>query len=132
MNIVSDVKAWIVAQLPTLYAAMTIDNFGSTVEALMIRGDPSSAVETEFIDGSTTGSQQVTFYARSKNPATAISALDSIYAKFNQPEITLTGVLCIRVQQVSLPAFVNKEEAGESIYSMTVNVDFDGKNPIEV
>lgn len=133
MNITSDVKTWIMAQLTTqLYATMTTDNFGKAVEALMIRGDPSSAVVTEFVDGSSTGSQQVTFYARSANPATAKNALDLIYKKFNQPEITLTDVLCIRVNPVSLPAFVSKEDSGESIYSMTVNVEFDGKNPIGV
>lgn len=121
------------AQLTTqLYATMTTDNFGSSVESIMIRGDPSSATVTEFVDGSTTGSQQVTFYARSANPATAKNALDIIYSKFNQPEISLTGVLCIRVNPVSLPAFVSKEDSGESIYSMTVNVDFDGKNQIGV
>ena len=120
------------AQLPSLYATMTKDNWGTYVEALMIRGDPSSARVVEYVDGSNTGSQQVTFYARSANPATAKNALDEIYAKYNQPEIALTGVLCIRVNPVSLPAFVSKEDSGESIYSMTVNVDFDGKNPIGV
>ena len=132
MDLVSDLRTWTMAQLTGLYATMTKDNWGSNVEALMIRGDPSSAVVTPFIDGSSTGSQQVTFYARSANPATAKNALDAIYAKYNQPEIALTGVLCIRVNPVSLPAFVSKEDSGESIYSMTVNVDFDGKNPIGV
>lgn len=133
MNIVSDIHTWIMAQLTTqLYATMTTDNLAASVESIMIRGDPSSARELEFVDGSSTGNQQVTFYARSANPATAKNALDLIYAKFNQPEIALTGVLCIRVNPVSLPAFVSKEDSGESIYSMTVNVDFDGKNPIGV
>ena len=132
MDLVSDLRTWTMAQLPSLYATMTKDNWGTTVEALMIRGDPSSARVVEYVDGSNTGSQQVTFYARSANPATAKNALDAIYAKYNQPEIALTGVLCIRVNPVSLPAFVSKEDSGESIYSMTVNVDFDGKNPIGV
>ena len=132
MDLVSDLRTWTMAQLPSLYATMTKDNWGNTVEALMIRGDPSSARVVEYVDGSSTGSQQVTFYARSANPKTAKNALDAIYAKYNQPEIALTGVLCIRVNPVSLPAFVSKEDSGESIYSMTVNVDFDGKNPIGV
>jgi len=119
------------AQLTTL-TPMTIDNFGTVLESFMLRGDPSSATVTEFVDGSTTGSQQITFYARSKSPATCMSALDSIMKKFNQPQITLTEVFCASVNQVSIPSFVSKEDSGESIYSMTVSVDFDGKNPIGV
>ena len=131
MNLVSDIRTWLITKLPA-YSTMVIDNFGAGVEGTMIRGDPSTARVTEYVDGSSTGSQQVTFYARSKNPATAKTALDDIYAQMNQPEITLTGVLCIRVNPVTVPAFVSKEDSGESIYSMTVNVEFDGKNPIGV
>lgn len=132
MNITSDVRTWITAQLTTLYATMTTDNFGAAPEALMIRGDPSTAREVEFVDGSTTGTQAITFYARSASPTTAKTALDAIYDKFNSPEIALNDALCIRAAPVSLPAFVSQEDSGESIYSMTVNVDFDGKNPIGV
>lgn len=128
MNIVSDVRTYVTAQLTGLYASMSMDNFGTAPEALMIRGDPSQATVTEYIDGSTTGRQVVSFYARSKNPATALGALDAIRDKLNQPEITLTGVLCIRVMPVALPAIVGKEETGESVYVMTVDIEFDGKN----
>ena len=132
MDIVSDVKTWITTDLPDLYATMKIDSWGDDMEALQIRGDPSSAVVTEFIDGSMTGQQQVTFYARSAYPATALDALQSIYDELNQPEITLTDVLVMRVSPVSIPAFVSKETTGESIYSFTVNIDFDNNTEIGV
>ena len=128
MNIVSDIRAYVAAQIPGLYATLGMDNFGAAVESIMVRGDPSTAVVTEYIDGSTTGTQSLSFYARSKNPVTAISALDSIRSLLDQPEITLTSVLCIRVMPRALTALVSKEETGESIYVMTVDVDFDGKN----
>ena len=128
MNIVSDVRAYVAAQIPGLYATLGMDNFGAAVESIMVRGDPSTAVVTEYIDGSTTGVQSLSFYARSKTPATAVAALDSIRALLDQPEITLTAVLCIKVMPRALPALVSKEETGESVYVMTVDVSFDGKN----
>lgn len=128
MNIVNDVRAYVAAQLPGLYAVPGIDTFGAAVEAIIVRGDPSSAVETEYIDGSTTGVQSLSFYARSKTPGTAVAALDSIRALLDQPEVTLTAVLCIKVMPRALPTLVSKEETGESVYVMTVDVSFDGKN----
>ena len=128
MDLVSDICTFTKTQLPTLYATLTTDNMGKEEEALMIRGDPSTAVVTQFIDGSTTGEQQVTFYARSMNNATAKDALYSIWGIFNQPKITLTDAVCIRAAPVTMPAFVNEEENGAVNYSMTVSVEFDAQN----
>jgi len=111
---------------------MTMDAFGTTMESLMIRGDPSSGTVTEFIDGSTTGTQVVSVYARSKAPATALTALDTIRKKLDGAKITLTEVLFMETEIVTLPAYVSKEDTGEFIYTMTVNVNFDGKNPTGV
>ena len=130
MDIVSDIKTWLSEQTSTSGITITMDNLDDT--GTMIRGDPSSAVVTEFIDGSTTGQQQVTFYARYKEQSTAKSNLQKIYDEMNQPEITLTDVLCIRVSPASLPAFVSKEKTGESNYSFTVNIDFDNQTEIGV
>lgn len=129
MDIVSDIKTWLSEQTSTSGITITMDNLDDT--GTMIRGDPSSAVVTEFVDGSTTGQQQVTFYARD-TPETAKSNLQLIYNEINQPEIALTDVLCIRVFPVSLPAFVSKEKTGESNYSFTVNIDFDNQTEIGV
>lgn len=129
MNITSDVRTYVMTNLPALYATMTMDSFGVAPEALMVRADPSSATQTEYIDGSTTGVQALSFYARSKAPGTAIAALDSIRDLLDKPEIALTSVLCVKVTPRALPALVGKEETGESIYTMTVDIEFDGMNP---
>ena len=50
----------------------------------------------------------------------------------DKKEIALTGVGVLKVQAVSTVSFVNKEETGEFIYSTTVDVTFDGNNPIGV
>ena len=130
-DIVTDVKNWLKTELPSVCGSMTIDNNDNISSSVMIRGDPSTAVVTEFVDGSSTGSQQITFYAKD-DPATAKSNLQAIYDEMNQPEIALTDALCIRVSPASLPAFVSKEKTGESNYSFTVNVDFDNNTEIGV
>jgi hypothetical protein len=109
---------------------MTMDAFGTTMESLMIRGDPSSGTVKEFVDGSTTGAQVVSIYGRSKNPATILTALDTIRKKLDGKKITLTEVYFIKTVIDTLPAYVSKEDTGEFIYTMTVNVRFYGKNPI--
>lgn len=130
MNITADIKAYVATKITNPYAVMTIDSFGIAPEALMVRADPSQATVVEYIDGSTSGTQSVSFYARSKNPATALSALDAIRLLFNQPEITLTSVSCVKIITRTLPALVSKEDTGESIYTFTVDVSYHGKNPI--
>jgi hypothetical protein len=105
------------------------DNYGADSASIQARSDPSPANVREHIDGSTQGGQQVTFYARNKNPATAISQLETIRACVDKEEIALTALQVVRVQSVSTVSFVSKEDTGESIYSTTVIVDFDGKNP---
>ena len=132
MNIVSDLKTFIMTAPAPVLTTMTMDAFGTTMESLMIRGDPSSGTVTEFIDGSTTGTQVVSVYARSKAPATALTALDTIRKKLDGAKITLTEVLFMETEIVTLPAYVSKEDTGEFIYTMTVNVNFDGKNPTGV
>lgn len=127
MNIASDIKTYLSAQIADL-GTITIDSFGTIEASTMVRSDPSAAVEVEFIDGSFTGEQVLSFYARNKNPATAIVKLDTILGKLDMPELTLTGVQNIRVMPRTLPALVSKDDAGVSIYSCSVSVEYDGKN----
>lgn len=123
MNITADIKTWVKANVQ-LYGDITADNFGAVVESLMVRGDPSSAKETTYIDGSAAGVQNLSFYARSKTPATAINALDTISNAIDMREIAVTGALTITCKQVTSPAFVSKEDSGESIYVFTATVEY--------
>jgi hypothetical protein len=82
----------------------------------------------EFIDGSTTGTQSLSFYARSKTPGTAIDTLNDIKAELDQPEITLSETLCIRVLPNSNVSFVSKEDTGESVYTFSADIDYDSQN----
>lgn len=127
MSIASDLRTYILAH--SSITSILEDSFGTVVPALMMRSDPSAANVVEFIDGSYQGTQQITFYSRDKNPATAQSQLAAVRTCVDKKEIALTSLQSVRVQSVSGVSFVSKEDTGESIYSTTVIVDFDGKNP---
>jgi len=128
VSIASDLITYIKAQQAAI-TSIKEDGFGSTVNDVMARSDPSTANVREFVDGSYAGVQQVTFYARNTSPAAAQAVLTLIRSTVDKKELTLTALQVLRVTAVSTVSFVNKETTGEFIYSTTVNVEFDGKNP---
>lgn len=111
-----------------LYAPIGLEAFGLLAESIVIRSDPSEATVTEFIDGSSTGRQSISFYARSKTPTNAIEALVKIKNALDKTELSLTDVLCIRVTPRTLPAIVEKNDTGEFVYTMVVDIEFDNNN----
>ena len=111
-----------------LYAPIGLEAFGLLAESIVIRSDPSEATVTEFIDGSSTGRQSISFYARSKAPTNAIEALVKIKNALDKTELSLTDVLCIRVTPRTLPAIVEKNDTGEFVYTMVVDIEFDNNN----
>lgn len=111
-----------------LYASIGLEAFGLLAESIVIRSDPSEATVTEFIDGSSTGRQSISFYARSKAPTNAIEALVKIKNALDKTELSLTDVLCIRVTPRTLPAIVEKNDTGEFVYTMVVDIEFDNNN----
>jgi len=130
VSIASDVRDYI--ETESSITDIGLDSFGSTVNTMIVRSDPSTANVEEFIDGSYKGQQQLTVYARNTNPDTAQSNLEAVRAAVDKKEITLTGVGVAKVVAGSTVSFVNKETTGEFIYSTTVDVTFDGNNPIGV
>ena len=127
MSIAADICDWIATELTTL-PAITEDNLDPASAGLMVRGDPSSAVVKEFIDGSYQGTQQLSFYSRNSDPSIAQSQLESIRAALDKEEIALTGCLAVRIRSTTSVSFVSREETGESIYVTTIVVDYDGLN----
>ena len=128
MNIINDVKNYLDGLDLDLYAPIGLEAFGLLSESIVIRSDPSEATVTEFIDGSSTGRQSISFYARSKAPTNAIEALVKIKNALDKTELSLTDVLCIRVTPRTLPAIVEKNDTGEFVYSMVVDIEFDNNN----
>ena len=128
MNIINDVKNYLDGLDLDLYAPIGLEAFGLLAESIVIRSDPSEATVTEFIDGSSTGRQSISFYARSKAPTNAIEALAKIKNALDKAELSLTDVLCIRVTPRTLPAIVEKNDTGEFVYTMVVDIEFDNNN----
>lgn len=128
MNIINDVKKYLDGLGLGLYAQIGLEAFGLLSESIVIRSDPSEATVTEFIDGSSTGRQSISFYARSKAPTNAIEALVKIKNALDKTELSLTDVLCIRVTPRTLPAIVEKNDTGEFVYTMVVDIEFDNNN----
>lgn len=128
MNIINDVKNYLDGLDLGLYASIGLEAFGLLAESIVIRSDPSEATVTEFIDGSSTGRQSISFYARSKAPTNAIEALVKIKNALDKTELSLTDVLCIRVTPRTLPAIVEKNDTGEFVYTMVVDIEFDNNN----
>ena len=128
MSIASDLITYIKAQQSTITSILE-DGFGTTTNQVMARSDPSTANVREFVDGSYAGKQQITFYARNTSPSAAQAVLNLIRSTVDKKEISLTALQVLRVTAVSTVSFVSKETTGEFIYSTTVDVDFDGKNP---
>ena len=128
MSIASDLITYIKAQQSTITSILE-DGFGTTANQVMARSDPSTANVREFVDGSYAGKQQITFYARNTSPSAAQAVLNLIRSTVDKKEISLTALQVLRVTAVSTVSFVSKETTGEFIYSTTVDVDFDGKNP---
>lgn len=128
MNIINDVKDYLDGLDLDLYASIGLEAFGLLSESIVIRSDPSEATVTEFIDGSSTGRQSISFYARSKAPTNAIEALVKIKNALDKTELSLTDVLCIRVTPRTLPAIVEKNDTGEFVYTMVVDIEFDNNN----
>lgn len=128
MNIINDVKDYLDSLDLDLYAPIGLEAFGLLAESIVIRSDPSEATVTEFIDGSSTGRQSISFYARSKAPTNAIEALVKIKNALDKTELSLTDVLCIRVTPRTLPAIVEKNDTGEFVYTMVVDIEFDNNN----
>jgi len=128
VNIINDVKKYLDGLGLGLYAQIGLEAFGLLSESIVIRSDPSEATVTEFIDGSSTGRQSISFYARSKAPTNAIEALVKIKNALDKTELSLTDVLCIRVTPRTLPAIVEKNDTGEFVYTMVVDIEFDNNN----
>jgi len=123
-NIVADLRTEILKRV-TLYGVMTLDNFGTTVESLMIRGDPSTVRETAYIDGSCVGSQQAGIYAQSKSNQTAIKALDDIGNAIEFADVPLNELTTVTVHLLTAPTLVSKTDTGVYVYTMTLKIDYE-------
>jgi hypothetical protein len=125
MNIINEVNAYLLTKI-TPYSTIYLDVFpNDSVEELMCRNDPSTAVESRYLDGSRIGAFNFSYYAKSANSETARLQLDAIVSALDMPDFTvISGGTEIKCEAVTTPAFVSKSEAGEVIFVSSFRLEY--------
>lgn len=91
---------------------------------IISRYDPSTAREKEFIDGSAVGSQQISYFVRSKDAAYCRNILSLITDKVENLSCNNEDGVEIRFQSLTLATFVSTDDKDQVIYTATVKADY--------
>lgn len=92
---------------------------------IISRHDPSTARETEFIDGSVIGSQQISYYVRSEDAAYCRNILNSIIDRIENVSCKAEDGTEIRFAGVTLPTFVSVDDKNQTVYTATIKADYE-------
>lgn len=125
MTILQEVIAYLLTKL-TPYATIQLDVFpGDSHEEIIIRAEPSQAVETRYMDGSRSGPYQFAFYAKSLSTETPPQQLDAIVDALDLPGMEqISQATLAKIEVVTSPALVSKTENGEYIYTAGFRLDY--------
>lgn len=125
MTILQEVNAYLLTKL-TPYATVQLDVFpGNSHEEIIIRTQPSQAVETRYMDGSRAGQFQFSYYAKSENTETPRQQLDAIIDALDLPGMEqISEATLAKIEVVSSTVLVSKTENGEYIYSAGFRLDY--------
>lgn len=124
MTILQEINAYLLTKI-TPYSEIQLDAFTGASDEVMVRNDPSQAVERRYMDGSRSGQFQFSYYAKSMVQETARQQLDAIVDALNLPSFTdISGTLSAQITVVTSPAFVSKSENLESIYTAGFRLDY--------
>ena len=124
MNIIKELNDYLKTKL-TPYAAIVQDAFPTNVEAIIARHDPSTARESNYIDGSCVGEQMVSYYARSIDAKKAREQLDAIILALDMGEFSIAGGILVTCQVQANTMFVSKSDAGVFVYMNTLKIEYE-------
>lgn len=93
-------------------------------ECLISRHDPSTANETEFIDGSAIGSVSLSYYMRSKNGKVCREILNKICDTVDNLVLKDIDGNEIRINSVTLPSFISEDDKHLVVYSVTIEAEY--------
>jgi hypothetical protein len=106
----------------TPYAPIIINAFPNvTNEEIICRGDPSTAIVNRYLDGSSSGSFNFSYYTKSKTQSKASDQLNAILAAL---DLTTYDELGIKIDIVSSPVMVSKTDAGVYIFSASLRLEY--------
>lgn len=125
-NITKTINNYLLDNITTDFDQIFNDLFPTTDgDCLISRHDPSSARETEYIDGSAVGNVMISYYMRSDSAESCRSVLTSIVDGLDGLNLDDTddGInLNLTVQ--TLPQFVSVDDKENVIYTITVSVKY--------
>jgi hypothetical protein len=131
IDIINEITAYLLTKI-TPYSMIYLNAFlGASTDEIIIRTEPSSAVEQRHLDGSRMGSFNFSFYSKSvdtdeaSGQIKASNQLEEIVRALDLAEMAeITDGLCVSIKAVTLPVFISKSEAGEYIFSASFRLEY--------
>lgn len=124
MNIISELNKYLNEKL-TPYAPIIQDVFTPDTEGIVCRHDPSTAKETKYLDGTSVGLQNASYYARSKDQKKAREQLDAFIAALDLCDIEISNGIFVKCEVVTAVSFVSKLENGAAVYTCAFRVEYE-------
>jgi hypothetical protein len=123
-NILEEIIAYLQANV-SLYSAVDIDNFNTDdTERLMIRQGTGQPKVTTYVDGSSCGRFNFSFFARSLDSGKANNMLWDIQDALDLTEFAITNALLVTIKPLSNPSLVSKTDNRESTYIISFEIDY--------
>ncbi|MBO6300843.1 MAG: hypothetical protein J6N15_00200 [Ruminiclostridium sp.] len=113
--------------LPQIVNDMFIDD---TSEGIVSRHDPSTARETDYIDGSAEGVLNIAYWARYKDAAACRRTLDMLIDCVDGVELEDGGGSTMRVTAVTLPQYVETDDKNMTTYTASIRVEYERNNEV--
>jgi len=124
LNIISEVNVYL-AKRTTLYAPIIQNVFKNTgSEEIICRTDPSTAVESRYLDGARRGGLNFSYYCKSKLQVTAREQLEKIITALDLERVEITEGLTISVSVVTIPVFFQLTDTGEYIFQSSFKLEY--------
>jgi len=124
--ILTDINTYIKSKtdITTIYE----ESFPSTTECVMSRGDPSSAKIKKYYNGTETGEQLVTFYARGMSQTILKGTLEKIFTVIKDAQINISGYDTMTAERVSTVTLTNYTETKVYTFAFTARVRWTRSN----
>ena len=118
-EIMAGINTYLHSKIQAIPADVPEDNFpGDSNEELMCRHDVSPLIRQRYLDGSYWAEFSFSYYRKSMNVITARQALEAIMGVLQIDNFTaLFGLTDGRLETVTRPSFVSKDESGVNIYT---------------
>lgn len=124
MNLLTDLNAFLKTKISAPGGKVYQDFFPTATEALISRRDPSAAKEINYIDGSCTGEQLVSYQCRSASMDTAIATLQAVQKALDLKQFPITEGLIVTSDEQSEIVPISKSDANVYIYACSMRITY--------